>query len=423
VDLQVEDVQRIMVEVPYRAVPRRNMVRELPQCTIFEICKVRLRSGVVGWGETLFYHTWGHPTDEAVGRVRGGNAAALMWDDSLGAGLQMALLDAVAKSAGVPLHALLGQKVRDSVPLSWWAIDMPPGDLASECEALLAAGYSTLKTKGRPWFDLHRQLDAVASVVPAGFRLALDFNNTIPNADVAESLLPEIEQRWPFVDVFETPIRQSDVPGGKRLKAMTRVPVAMHYGEPAPRVAVCEGICDCFVLEGGATGVMAAGRAAGEMKMPCWLQLVGTGITAAFSLHLGAVLPGPEWPSVNCHQVYEHDLLAAPISVEDGAAAVPCGPGIGRDIDEGLVERLRISRPVERPPGPKRLIVTKWPTGEKSYFTHGEQMAEYFGVGERPLPIFAEGTTTGVVFEDGSAGFASRHAEAARHPVHESAPR
>ena len=53
-----------------------------------------------------------------------------MWDDSLGAGLQMALFDAVGKTLGTPAYRLLGTKVREFCPLSWWAMDMPPADWA-----------------------------------------------------------------------------------------------------------------------------------------------------------------------------------------------------------------------------------------------------------------------------------------------------
>ena len=40
------------------------------------------------------------------------------------------------------------------------------------------------------------------------------------------------------------------------------------------------------------------------------------GITAAYSLHFGGVLSHATWPAVNCHQLYQHDLLAEPIVVE-----------------------------------------------------------------------------------------------------------
>src|SRR6266478_2071164 len=112
-DLTVKKIDKTWINVPFRPVPARNMIRELPHWTVFVIYKVTLACGVVGFGETMQYYTWGTVPEEAVARVMGKNAAEHMWDDSLGCGLQMALFDAVAKAASVPLYRLLGSKVRD----------------------------------------------------------------------------------------------------------------------------------------------------------------------------------------------------------------------------------------------------------------------------------------------------------------------
>lgn len=46
-DLTVKHVERIPVNVPFREVPARNMIRELPHWTLFEVCKVTLGCGVL----------------------------------------------------------------------------------------------------------------------------------------------------------------------------------------------------------------------------------------------------------------------------------------------------------------------------------------------------------------------------------------
>ena len=87
--LTIKNIDRTTVKLPYREVPGRNMARELPHWAWSEICRVTLKSGSVGHGETLLYYTWGATSDEDVGRAQGRNAAELMWDDGLGAGLQI----------------------------------------------------------------------------------------------------------------------------------------------------------------------------------------------------------------------------------------------------------------------------------------------------------------------------------------------
>ena len=76
-------------------------------------------------------------------------------------------------------------------------------------------------------------------------------------------------------------------------------------------------------------------------EKPFWLQLTGTGITAAWSLHFGAVLKQATWPAVNCHQLFSQRLLTRPIAVEGGTAAVPDGPGAqGFELDRDALRRF-----------------------------------------------------------------------------------
>ena len=46
----------------------------------------------------------------------GANPADLLWDDSLGAGLQQALFDVVGKALGVPVHRLMGFRRARAMP-------------------------------------------------------------------------------------------------------------------------------------------------------------------------------------------------------------------------------------------------------------------------------------------------------------------
>jgi sugar lactone lactonase YvrE len=75
--------------------------------------------------------------------------------------------------------------------------------------------------------------------------------------------------------------------------------------------------------------------------LPFWLQLTGTGITAAWSLHFGGVLSQATWPAVNCHQLYTHTLLTKPIVVKDGKVTTLAGTGQPGWLDgEGKLAQL-----------------------------------------------------------------------------------
>ena len=213
---KITDIKRTTVKLEFRPTPRRNMDREIPHWRYSEICDVTLKCGVTGTGETLLYYTWGATPDEAIPRVIGRSAIDVMWDDTLGAGLQMALFDAVGRAAEVPVHSLLGEKVHDTTPLSWWNIDTSAADMVSECKEAMRLGYMSYKTKGRPWFDVFQQVDEACKVVPPEFKIDMDFNDTLRTA---EQGLPILERlgKYPQVDIFEGPIPQEDVDGNRKI--------------------------------------------------------------------------------------------------------------------------------------------------------------------------------------------------------------
>ncbi len=399
--LTISDVRRTTVRLDYRPVPYRAMSRELPHWRYIEICDVTLNSGVTGTGETMLFYTWGVPSDDVVGRMKGRNAVDVMWEEGLGAGLQMALFDAVGRAAGVPVHALLGPKVHDTTPLSWWNIDTSAADMAADCAEAHRQGYMSYKTKGRPWFDLFEQLDAACAVVPPEFKIDMDFNDTLRTAEQGLPILKKMEQ-YPQVDIYESPIPQGDVDGNRRIVDATRVNVAMHYGTPDPKTVVQSGCCDGFVVGGSAAHTMAAGHFCDQVDMPFWLQLVGAGLTGALSLHFGGVLQQATWPAVNCHQLFENNLLTEPIRVQNGVSKVPDGPGIGYEIDRDAVARLTVTRPPSRPK-PERLVETTWADGRVMYTASGDRVNFLLDAANRGLfPYFAKGADSRLIPDDGT---------------------
>ena len=388
-NLTVKKVERTWVNVPFRPVPQRNMIRELPHWTIFEICKVTLACGVVGFGETMQYYTWGTVPETAVARVMEKNAAEHMWDDSLGCGLQMALFDAVAKAAGVPLYRLLGRKVRDRGFVSWWAIDMPAEDWVLECKDAAARGYTAFKTKARPWWDLDDQCKILMKSIPPYFWVNFDFNATLLDTTHAGRYLVEME-KYPQIQIWESPIPQEDVEGNKLLRSQTKVPIAMHFGSPPIMTALRQDVCDGFVIGGGASQVVWQSNVAAAADKPFFLELVGTGITATYSLHFAAVLSHARWSQVDCHMIYTHHMIKPGITIENGMAAVPEAPGLGVELDEDAVARFRIEPLKVQPPSPPDLLLAiRFPSGSTSYYINAEQYwADYHAA---RLPVFPKG--------------------------------
>ena len=415
-DTSIKKVDRIWVEVPFRPVPDRNMKRELYHWRYFEICKVTLGCGVVGFGEAMVYYGGRPLSDEIIGRVTGKKAADVMWDDSLGNGLQQALFDAVGKVNDVPIYRLLGHKYRDRAFASWWAIDMPGKDWASECKDAVAEGYTDFKTKARPWFDLDDQCKVLTATLPDHFKIDFDYNSTLLDTARAIRYCTALE-KYHHIAIWETPIPQGDVEGNKLLRKRTTIPIAHHFGSPPIMTALRQEVCDGFVIGGAATRVMNNGTVAGAASKPFWLQQVGTGITGTFSLHFGAVLSHARWPAVNCHQLYTKHMVTPGIKVENGTAAVPEGPGMGVDLDEDAVERFRVEPLKKNPyPYPGQLLAIRWPSGATSYYTHMRQYFDAFRAGK--LPVFPRGVYLESIPDNGSGEWKELQARAGKKAVH-----
>lgn len=421
----VKQVERIWVDLPLRPVPARNMVREIPHWTIFEIVKVTLDSGVVGIGETMVYYTWGASTttDEAIAKVVGRHPAECMWDDSLGAGLQIALFDAAGKVLDAPVHTILGKQHRDRCHIAWWDIDLPADDWISECQLAISQGYTAFKTKGRPWWDLIENTRKLCATLPAHFEVDMDFNGFGVDTAHCTRLMKELEQ-FHHIVMYESPLPHSDVAGYKFLRKHTHVPIsihtATHFGDASLEMAIREEMCDGFVACGGASRVMREVLMCRAFNKSVFLQIVGTKIAAAFGLHLGAVLENARWPAVNCHQLYEQDCIVEPIPVNNGLALVPQGPGLGITLDEAAIEKFRIEPKPKPFPYPELLLAIRWPTGSTTYYNHAAQYWDDW-LGSR-LPFFPRGVNLERIHNDGSQTWREVFERAQLGAVHMSQP-
>ncbi len=398
-NLNVDKVETVWLELPFRAVPARRMFAENYEWKYFQIQKVTLACGVTGFGETMPYYTWGVPTEEKFAYARGRNAAELMWDDSLGAGLQMALFDAVGRATDVPVYRLLGARQRDRAFISWWDLDMTGEDWTAECREAISQGYTAFKTKARPWRDLLDDCRVLAANLPPHFAVDMDFNSFLLDASHAVSVMQELSQ-IPHIAAVESPIPQGDVAGNRYLRAQTRLPIAMHYGSPPVMTALTEVVCDVFVIGGGAGAVLRSAAVAAAFNKPFWLQLVGTGVTATFALHLAAVLSHATWPSVNCHQLYVSQIIRPAIAVSNGTAAIPETPGLGIELDGDAIEKHRIPAMARMPDPPEALMAVCWPDGSTHYFAYSRQYWNDFSRGR--LPVFTKGVRFEYVENDGS---------------------
>jgi len=422
--MKVTDIERIIVDVPFTVRQQKITEREVHNWSILELCKVTTDTGHVGWGETVIHYTWSRVTDATVEKVIGESPAKLMNDDSLGAGLQIALFDVVGKILEVPVYELLGRKVRDNVPISWWSIDASPEDWAAEAKDAVVNGYTSFKLKPRPWWDIIAQVDAINAVVPSDFKLDLDPNGTFQNADAAIPIIQKLEE-YNIVSIFETPIPQNDIPGNQKIRQSIRSNIAMHFGSPPFLTGISEQVCDGYVICAGKSAAIRQGLLSAEADKPFWLQLVGNGLTTAWAAHLGAVLTHATWPAITCMNLYSDQLLTEKIVVSDGHHPVPDGPGLGVTVNEDAVERYRVPDEKLAPfreegqsyshPQPRIISTIVYPDGSCIHMGSSSQGYGYFTAKKGPAQV--EGTRLVPWYDDGSTEWNELFERALKEPV------
>jgi L-alanine-DL-glutamate epimerase-like enolase superfamily enzyme len=209
--------------------------------------------------------------------------------------IEMAILDATARRAGVPLWKWLGgastRVVTDlSIPIC------PPTEAAERAAAAAAKGFRHIKIKvgGADRAEDAARVRAIAERCP-GVRLRLDANQGFA-PDEALSFVRQVMAAGVPVELLEQPVAKTDWDGLARVTRGSPVPViadeAIQSPADAVRVAAtgaAHGVNIKLAKSGirGAMAIVAICRAAGlKLMIGCMLE-TDLGIGAAVQLACG----------------------------------------------------------------------------------------------------------------------------------------
>lgn len=255
------------------------------------------------------------------------------------AGLDMAIWDALAKTADLPLSVMLGGSV-GSVPAynsnGLWLTDAQT--LGKEAKELVAEGrFKGLKLRlGRD--RLSEDLAAIRTVREAvgdDVRLMVDFNQGLSLGDALARChaLDDAGLYW-----FEEPIVYNNLSGYAQLTRELRTPVQMgenFYGPQAMSDALAAGACDYVMPDlmriGGVSGWLRAAPIAGGAGIQ-----VSTHLYPEVAAHLMRVTETAHWLE---WQDWADPILKEPFTVAHSSIEIPDRPGIGIDWDEEAVAR------------------------------------------------------------------------------------
>lgn len=265
--------------------------------------------------------------------------------------IDMALWDIAGKAAGKPLHELLGRSSLDEVPV--YASEVMP-ETAAEVRAIaeraVDAGYRALKLGWGPLgLDLDRDVEllgAARTALGEGRSLMVDGGMAYSVETANELLLrtADLDLYW-----LEEPLAADDYEGYGRLAESTDVRIAAGEAdstlEPYRRL-VEHGVrvlqpdlarCGGFTVARGIADLVR-GRDV-EVVPHCF----STGVLVAASLHFVSVLERPTWSEYSiAESPFVSDLLTKPLEFRDGLVRLPTGFGLGIELDEQLLERMRL---------------------------------------------------------------------------------
>ncbi len=236
-----------------------------------------------------------------------------------------------------------------------------PREGAEAALQAIEAGFRTLKLKAgaeRETEDLVARVRAIRQAVGPEIRLRLDVNGAwdLPTAEDRLEAVARFD-----VEYVEQPLAADDTAGAAELRRRVGVPVAADeavYSPAGARSVLAAEAADVLVVKparvGGPVAVAEIAAAAQARGVPVVLStLFETGIGVAAARAAAAALPAIRWRGaanalphgLATAGLLEHDLLRAPLIVEDGRLAAPGGEGtagLGIALDDGVLRRFAV---------------------------------------------------------------------------------
>lgn len=272
--------------------------------------------------------------------------AAIPGNHAAKAAVEVAVHDLLGRARGVPVHALLGQQVRDAMP----SLDIlplePPGRMA-EIAAELRARLGTRAFKVKIDRDVRAGVERVRAVrdaVPDAM-LVVDANG----AWTVDEALDACDRLAAFgLRVVEQPTPGHDLDALAEVNRRSPVPIAAdESAQPAfvdrlIAIRAARVINVKLTREGGLRPALEVARRAADAGIEVVCGSVVQGVLAdAACAQLFAVLPALAYNESGKGPAWHAEDVASGLRVEHGLVHVPDGAGLGMEVDEAAVRRLR----------------------------------------------------------------------------------
>ena len=361
--MQIKSIEPIAVSLPMKKPVK--MAGETVTRADNVFVRIEADDGAVGWGEAAAAPTMTGETVvgmmAAIGHMAPGlikraaddfaGAMAAMHAQMYGntgakAAIEIALHDLVGRTRGLPLHALLGDKRRERIPL---LAVIGSGDTAGdlrEAHEWRGAGYTIFKLKvgvDTPEADAARTR-AVCEALGRDVLISVDANQGFGAEEGMRYVRAVGDAALSF---FEQPVHAHDLAGMARIAAASGIAIGadegIHSLDDIERhhAAKVRGVSLKAIKLGGVRAVVEAGRLCERLGMNVNISCKTgeSSVASAAALHLAAVAPALAWGLTITSPGLAEDVVTEPLRVDRGHIAVLNGPGLGVQVDERRLRR------------------------------------------------------------------------------------
>lgn len=380
--MKIQTIETLALKVPIGAKTFYSSQARFPERNSL-LVKITTEDGLVGWGEGGQYGP-GEPVASAIVDVLGprliGRAAdqpVRIWEDNYAfsrdfgrtgtyieamSAIDIALWDIWGKSLDRPVHHLLGGAFRDRAmaygtgcyyPDNFRDTNAMMSALAEEVAGYEAAGITAVKIKlGLLSVEQDRaRIELIRRTVGPDVMLMADANHAY-NAATALRIGRTMDEHgflW-----FEEPVPPEDHDGYRLLRSKLDTPIAggeCEFTRFGFRDFVGGGCVDIVQPDLCASGgfsewvkILATAGQHGVLTVP---HVWGSGVAVAAALHAIATIPPMPHTAapvtLQNEPMVEYDRTLNPLrdqilqenfKLQDGAVAIPNGPGLGISVDE-----------------------------------------------------------------------------------------
>ena len=274
------------------------------------------------------------------------------------AGIDQALWDIKGKALGLPVHDLLGGRVRDRIGVYSWIGGDRPSDTAAAARGAVERGFRAVKMNGTEemaYIDTRdkvahaaENVAAVREAVGSNVGIGVDFHGRV-HRPMVKPLLRALE---PYDLMFvEEPVLTENL--GPSLDVLRGAPMPIALGERKYsrwdfRDILALGVVDILQPDpchsGGITETVKIAAMAEAHDVAIALHCPLGPIALATCLQIDAVSHNAaiQEQSLGIQYNTNNDLLdylvdPSVFAYSDGAVDIPLGPGLGIEIDEEYV--------------------------------------------------------------------------------------